>query len=448
MRTRCTVALFLVVVLLCCCLSGVAETRNHQIEDIYHMENSRYSDALIIEKYNEEGELVYYLAAADGTPLTDVYDYISENPFNPLYEVEVLEPEDPVHCKGLITPDGSVLIPPVYVDTKIISDRWVAAFKVASSTSANYDYYAMVGTGYYLIDAIDIFYRGQLAGTLSRDEYIYAYGYGDYLCVQSRNGNYTFYNKSFEISPMKTNGSDEYEITYVDGTRVYYHQGSGVQAFCEGCPLTEEEVSACYMADGEIIYDLQGNVVCQLKEGCESYNTYPSRFAKVRLEDKYGIVDILTGEEVIPMEYDWNLDYYDSKDHNDGYAIVNKDGMFGYVRKGGETICDFVYPYDDVLKEGLISTVNDPEGGVIVITAIAGILPDKYQSIFADDDMRSFIAENADGQQAIIGLNGKELVPFGDYQYIYANNDATVAVTRDSEGGYLVWTMDYEDTIK
>lgn len=62
--------------------------------------------------------------------------------------------------------------------------------------------------------------------------------------------------------------------------------------------------------------------------------------------------------------------------------------------------------------------------------------------------MRSFIAENADGQQAIIGLNGKELVPFGDYQYIYANYDATVAVTRDSEGGYLVWIMDYEDTVK
>ena len=451
MRAKWIVALFLAVALLCSCLTGLAETRSTQI-DAYRIESISGADRLVITRHNEDGDLVDYLAAADGTILSDGYGFVRsayDSSGSPLYSVEALKPEDDIHREGLIDNDGSVVVPLEYIRTECIGNRWAAGFKVVRATGEEYDYYNMFGSDRYVVDAVDIYYRGQLVGTLGREDYSYAYAYGDYLRLQDRNGKYTFYNKELEKSPIKRAGSDEYEYDYdADNNRVYYHQGSGVQAFCEGCPLTEEEVYWCYLNEDNKVLDLQGNVVYEVPEDKTIGDLYPSRYAvmgELAQSDKYGVVDVLTGEIIIPMEYDWNMDYYE----DEGYAAVKKDEMFGYVRKGGEVTCDFVYPYKDVEKEGLLSTVKDPEGGVIVLSAVAGILPEKYKSAYINGNKaRAFRAENDAGQKAIIGLNGKELVPFGDYDEINVNYDATVAVTRDMEGAFFVWTMDYADAVE
>ena len=443
MKEKWIVALILAVVVSCSCLTGLAEVQSVQIE-AYSIKPAVLSDVLIMQIHNESGDLVDYLGTAGGTVLSDGYDNIQEDSYQPLYKVTALEPEDRINPNGLIDADGNVVIPPAYIDVKVLSDRWAVAFKAVSTDGEEYDYYNLFGSSRYLIDTVDIYFSGQLVGTLSRDDYAFAFAYGDYLCLQNRNGAYTFYNKAMEKSPYKADFSSEYDHTYVGDELVYFHQGSGEQAFCEGCSLKEEEVDQYYRIDDDKVYDLQGRAVYQAPEGFRIDSFCSPRHINVQQDDKYGIVDLRIGDVVIPVEYE-DVEYY----ANEGYAAVKKDSMFGYVRNGGDVTCGFEYPYDEVDKYyGTLSQWQDPEGGIVVLSSTAGVLPERYKDVRMVKNGHAFVAENDDGQKALIGMNGKELIPFGDYDSVDVNQNATVAVTRDTEGMLLVWAINYTDAVE
>ena len=445
MRKKWLVALLLVIALTCTGVTALAGTRQMKIEaSIVYC--SPDTDSLIIRA--DDGN--YYLAAVDGTILSDGYDSIQSNSYGQ-YTVKSSEPDDGLPHEGIIDKDGKVIVPPVYFEAESLSDRWAVGYNcvACSEADAMYILYKSNSKEYYKVDTADLYYRGQLIGALDSGECAEVYyAYGDYICVVRPSGMRVFYNNVLEKAPGESYSSSEYDEKYEDGKWVYYHQGTGMQAFCEGCPLTEDEVENCYAQDSGVVYDLQGNVIYQVEEGKYLSYSNPPRCVEIYADEKHGVVDVVTGEEIIPMEYDSIYEYYDNEDHTDGYAAVNKDGLFGYVRRGGEVTCGFEYPFDDVNKYyGLLSYVNDPEGGVIVLSAVAGVLPERYQYVDIDSHARAFVAQNEAGQYAIIGLNGKELVPFGDYNSLDVNNDATVAVAYTSEGEYLVWTFDYQDAV-
>ena len=440
------IALFLALLLALGCFSAIAETRQFYIE-ADSLDIARNSDVLIIGR-----EGATYLAKPDGTVVSAGYDNISEESWTAFFRADAPEHEDKLHYKGLIDAEGRVIIPMQYATLSVLSDRWQLAFKcepVEDEADSDYTLYFLNGSKeYYRFGAVDVYYDAVLEGTLSGEEYMTAYAYGDYLCVSGPNGEYTFYNKCMVKAPYISGYSDEFICEYVDDTPVYIHQGTGTPAFCAGCTLEEDEVDYIYLTEDNTAYDLRGNVVCVLEEGC-SFECWmlDSRCASVKKDDKYGVVDVLTGEVLIPMEYDRLGEYCCDEVTLEGYVFAVKDGKAGYVRRGGEVTCDFEYDADDVIEEGLLSYVYDPEGGIVVLSAAAGILPERYESADLHTGALAFTAGDAEGRVALIGLNGKELIPFGEYDYIYVNDSATLAYGYNDDG-YVVWTIDYADALE
>ena len=106
---------------------------------------------------------------------------------------------------GLLDGQGKELIAPAYDDIQVISERWAAGITLKESTAENYDYETWFSEvkKFFLIDTVDIFYCGEKKGTLTRLDWNYAYAYGDYLVIQSREKKYSAYNKDFVQSPFE-----------------------------------------------------------------------------------------------------------------------------------------------------------------------------------------------------------------------------------------------------
>ena len=385
-----------------------------------------------------------YLADAKGKKLSAYYDYISRS-YDAPNLMEVRANTNSVHREGIIDTDGNIVVPAKYGDVSILSSRWQIGVTLTPSTEKEVGDYSFTNysTGkktYYYVDKVDIYYKGTLVGTVDRTDYDYAYCYGDYICLKNRAGKYTYYNKDFQPSPYKTDYSSEYDTQYKSGKTTYIHAGSGQTAFAPGCTLTPDEVYVCYQLEKGQILDLQGNVVASLKQNYDSVSTFRGKYTQVRLYGKYGLIDD-QGNEAIAPEYD-GMSYSYSDTAYLGFAGVIKDGLFGYVDFNGNVVADFVYGQNAVRDQGTFAYIKDLSGKTIVLSGLVGELPERYADVSISSGALAFVAERSDGQKAVIGLNGQELVPFGEYRYMYVNKAGTVAIAYLESRQYRVWQID------
>lgn len=403
---------------------------------------STISDTLIIRG---DSSGLYGLIDADGNAITEEkYDSIYSVSDQPYFKVKGTS-ADGLHCEGLLDDQGNELIPAQYADVDVISAVWQVGLTLTPSSADDKDYtVSNWSTGekeFYRIDQADFYFKGEKVGTLSRSEYDgYPTAHGDYICVTDRAKAKTFYNSRFEKSPYNTEYSSEYGTEYKNGGVRYYHQGTGQEAFAEGCTLTADEVDSAYMYDKGVVYNLQGGEAFKAAQNYDYVREFYDGYAVVKMNDKEGVID-LAGNEIIPLEYD-SIGNYSRHPFAYGYISAVKDGKFGFLDLSGNVTCDFVYSEDAVDDRGSFGEIQNLDGSVIVLSAAVGELPEHYADVSfpSYNNSRCFIAENENGEQALIDLSGSALIPYGDYR-ISANAAGTVAVVRVDYHNYEVYHL-------
>jgi len=389
----------------------------------------------------------YGLIRPDGTEVIPaVYRSMRSDSYTPYFRVEA-NSSDGVHDEGVIDDQGNVLVPAVYADINIVSDRWMYGVKLVTSTADDKDYtFTNFSTGdksFYRIDTVDFYFRGKLVGTLGRSDFdSYPSAYGDYICIQKRDKTRVYYNSAFEKSPSGADSYGEYDTSYKKGKTTYIHNGSGQTAFDSGCTLTPEEVDQSIVYDQGKFFDLQGNEPFKAAQNYDYMNQFRGGYAVVKMNRLSGLVD-MTGKEVIPVEYDDVGDYTDYPFRH-GVISAVKDGKFGYLDQSGNVTCDFTYSKDIVRNYGSLATIKDLDGSIIVLSGLVGVLPEHYAEVDVRMGARAFVAKNAEGEYSLIDLDGTTLIPYVDCYSIYCNYDATVAAVNLGSRQWLIYTFTHD----
>ena len=391
----------------------------------------------------------YCLIQPDGTKITgEIYNSMYGVSDYPFFKVEA-DSRDGIHDEGIIDDQGNVIVPVVYADVNVVSDRWAYGVKLTSSSADDKDYtFTNFSTGdksFFRIDTVDFYYRGKLVGTLSRSDFDgYPTAYGDYICVPTREKTRVYYNASFEKSPYQAEYSGEYTSNYKNRATHYIHNGTGQPAFEEGCTLTEKEVKKSIVYENGRFLNLRGEEPFKAAQNYDSVRDFSGGYAVVRMNQKSGLID-QTGKEIIPVEYDEVGDYED-RPLEFGAIKAVKDGKFGYLDAAGNVTCDFVYANDIVRCYGALATVKNLDGTTIVLSGLVGELPEHYADVDMSYYGRAFVAENGQDECALIDVTGEVLIPYAETRSIYVNRAATVAFYSLGNRTYRVYTFTHDAT--
>lgn len=434
--------LLVLALTLCLCVpasadSAVQETYTLEARDVVLNEDT---NVLAVRKSGADG---YVLMSPDGQELSDK-TYLSIRARDKLFEVIN---EDGLNTTGVIDSQGNEVVPMQYGDIEYVSDRWTLGVVLEEATADNYDYKTLGGSAFYLVSAYDVYYNGAKVGSLARNEYENAYGYGSYLYVRNREGVWAFYDSAFNKSASEFDGSSEYEDDYKSKT--VWHKGSNQQAFTAGCTLTPDDVEQSIWEKNGEFFDLQGNLLFTAARSYESIRDFTGDYAVVRFDGKYGLID-KQGHEVLPCEYD-EISCSEAFLAS-GYQIVVKDGKAGYVNAQGQVTCDFTYGSSNVnTYRSPFTSLNDLEGNVIVLSGAVGELPERYKSatfVSSCDTCPVFAATNLEGNAGVVDLSGNAVIPFdGTYDNDYdfdISKDGAVIVARQGSGVYAVYLLSHQ----
>lgn len=437
----------MMIAMVCMPIHGMGESAYTDIQAIDLVLN-RNSDTL---GYRPDGSNFYALIKPDGLKITEEkYSSVYAISDYPCFKVEVPS-SDGVHDEGILDDQGNEIVPPVYADVSMISSRWAYGIKLRPSTAEDKDYtYTNWSTNeksFYRIDMVDFYYRGSFAGSLSRSDYDgNPTAYGDYLCVSTRDRTRIYYNSKMVKSTTTKDYSGEYTTSYKNRVTHYVHNGTGEEAFVEGCTLTADQVEKAIVYENGKFIDLQGKEPFKAAQNYDSVQASIKGYAVVSMNYKKGVID-QNGREVIPLVYD-NIDNYYGTLGCFGAIAVEKDGKFGYVDQAGKITCALTYSKDIVHNYGILATVKNLDGTTIVLSGLAGELPEHYPSVEMVYNGRGFVAENESGEKSLIDATGEVLIPYMDTNAIYVNREATVAYCGMGRRNYRIYTFRHEDPVQ
>ena len=329
-----------------------------------------------------ENAKYYCLIKPDGTKLTnEIYTSISAVSSYPFFKVEA-DSKDGVHDEGLIDDQGNVIVPVMYADVSVVSDRWAYGVKLTPSSGDDKDYtFTNFSTGdktFYRIDTVDFYYRGKQAGTLSRSDFDgYPTAYGDYICIQNREKKRVYYNSAMEKSPVDGDYG-EYTSTYKNRATHYVHNGTGMPAFETGCTLTPAEVEKSIVYENGKFLNLQGEEAFKAAQNYDSFSGFHGDYAVVTMNRMKGLIDA-AGQEVIPLEYE-EIGNYEDQYLTFGVISAEKDGKFGFLDAAGNVTCPFTYSKDIVSNRGILASIKNLDGTIIVLSGLAGELPEHFNA--------------------------------------------------------------------
>ena len=426
-------------------------TTEHLINDVKSVSLNRYSGNLTVHLKNNQQQ-VYN---TEGTAaISDQFDIIYSYGSTPFFKPDT---QQTVNGMGLLDGDGSTLIPAQYGDIEIISDRWYAGIALETATSQSYDYSS--GKNFYLIDHVDVYYRGELKGTLSRSEWKNAEAFGDYLRIDDREKNVTFYTKDMQktdrvekVVKKKLENSEKREY-YDDYDTGVWHQGSGQKAFVPSCALTADEVVISLRYQDGAVIDLQGNVVCRPIDCEPTYFSYcKGNLIRVRNSARLeGYID-RSGQQVVPCLYEEIESDLEGAEAI-GYAYAVRDGKAGFVniKTGEET--GFEYSSKLCKQYAGFFTITDLDGQLIVYSAAAGRLPDKFAEIdtpysYTHASNPLAVVKTSEGKLGVLNMQGEWVIPlsagFEGRDRIDTSFDGTVILTyRSDERQYATYTVQY-----
>ena len=436
------ISLVLALALCLALAAAAAETKVEATElEAYTLELNLKTNTLVLTDRETRSKRVTDLEL---NALSDDYGYI-----DPKDGYFVVLQDDDLK-RGLLDGQGKLVIPLEYADFEILSDRWIAAIRLAEATSDNYDYKSFGGNKFYLVDAVDLYYNGEKKGTLARAEWKTAEAFGDYLLVRDPDGNRAFYNKDFEKSAAETDLSREYGED--SSGKTVLHLGSNQPAFTAGCPLTPEEVKQSVWVTRDMkLLDLQGNELADFADYESAIVDADSGLIKLRKSNKkFGLADA-AGKEIIPCRYD-SLTYDLAGAKLSGYAYAEKDGKNGFVNleTGAET--GFTFTTDAGKQRAVFIHVDDPREGKILISAAAGELPGRYRetnSFFPGkgDACPYAVVQEQDDTCHVIGQLGEDILPGVTFSSVYDPNlseDGTLILLKTDTGKYSLYQVAYD----
>ena len=400
-----------------------------------------------------EDDGYYQLISSDGeiiVPASEQYTKMDAQWDMPFFTVEK-DTGDVLRCEGFMAGDGTVLVPAKYFMTDYISDDWQVGYLVTDAAGEDYDfvltYYDDDATEcYYDLETADFYYKGEYVGSLNYDECSteYCCAYGAYLGVYDRAGNHVFYNSKMERSPYEATYFEEFDEEYdlESDQYLYYHQGSGQQAFVPECTLDPDDLENPYLYLDGVLYDITGQEIVRFPHEYDDYSyEFLDGYCITELEGKAGVIT-LKGEELVPFEYD-SVGFYEDHPFRFGYISAVKDGMFGFLDAKGQPTGDFVYPEDEVSNYTTFATIKDENDATAVISAAVGTLPETYTYVYfpSQEGCTAFVAVKEDGTMGVVDLYGNVLVPFGGYYDIDVSLDGTTALVNVDYETFIIYSF-------
>lgn len=420
--------------------------RNNSLPELYPMAN-------VISVRNDRA---YRLLDLNGSPIDmePVLGFPSSSSYEEKNSNIAFFAAEGSNGQGIMTSDGRVISVRNYGDVETLSDRWIAGVVLEKVSAEPYDY-----TGQHRIASVDMYYRDAFVATLTRAEYKSCNIYGDFIYIASPaaildcTGNKTactstdsFWYYSEYNSELDSNSN-----------YIYWHQGSGQQAFTPGCTLTADMVKASVLYDGKGNFiDLQGNVLFStdlLQNTSRTVlKTHAGKYVIIRswsdsiyyMFDLQGNVIVSTASlihEYNPMALGYQL-YTDS------------DGFLHYVDGNGNQTAEFTLRDTSAVDVGcelynlpFLYYQNSETGLYNIITAEAGKLNESYDKVVAYSAYAPLLGVKKGDKVGVIDLQGNTVI---DFQYINMkmSNDGRLMLMQKTDSYpdlYHVYRIDYTD---
>ncbi len=264
-------------------------------------------------------------------------------------------------------------------------------------------------------------------GTLTRDQFMDALAYGDYINIEDRTtGKTTTYDNQFNA--VVTDLDSIYDITL---------PYENIQTFRE---------------NGQTgLQDADGNVI--MSPAFQYINDFRRGYAVVSTGDKEGLIDE-QGNVIVPAEYeDIKTSYYlpvdpeysESGYNSLGYFAVVQDGKLGFVDETGAVTCEPKYSPDILELYGASATYTDMEGNFHILaadgvdTVIEGY--DRVSPMSYGSGMYYQVTDS-DYNQGIIDWHGEEVIPC-QYEGVDLTGDGTMAVVEVDYDSYEFYQLNY-----
>lgn len=388
----------------------------------------------------------YALYDAEGNKLSDGYSYMSDKEGG-LFQ-EVYTTYDTVNSYGLLDRDGQMLIPMQYGKIDVLSEKWILGIVLEETEEEPYDYRALFGGGLFRVLNVDVYFEGQMIGSLERADFADASvtANGSFLAVRKVDRSGYYLNSSFERTDVSEDDFSYREYDEVYGKGVF-HRATGQQAFVDTCTLTPDEVeqSVWYNTDGNFV-DLQGNVIAAGPEAkYDSVGYYGGNYLRLRRDGKYGLAD-LQGNEILAPVYDGMGGGVGGVFYESGYQAVMKDGKLSYIDLEGNVTVTLDYEMSESDFSGFI--YNAPfvtfkeRSKIVVVTAVAGELEETYDEAAMPRESLKVLAVKQGDLWGVIDLEGNVVIPF-EYKYQPDISLDGTLVLGNVDGTYVLRTLSY-----
>lgn len=367
--------------------------------------------------YIDRAEDGYYLYDADGNALSAAYGYITPKQKGLYLEVVSVSATEDLNYLGLLDAQGREILPFAYADFQILDADWVLAFVIAPSDSDLGEYKDADGNK-YIVTRTDVLYKGEIIGSLSREEFIKSYSVGAvgaYMYVKQDSTHVYWLDSSFN----RVDVTDEDYVSTAEFSDIYkkgiFHNPTQQYAFVEGCTLTPDQVNQSVWLDtaAGTLLDLQGNVIAS--ELYYDYAYFRSNYFIVKRNGLCGIVD-LEGNEIVAPQYK-EIAYDDGGLFTQGYtAVLDEKGCLSYLDVNGNVTASVEYELSSSDYKGF--SFNAPivavknMGKYMLISATHGELADKYDDVLSPKGTNSVIAVQKDGLWGVVDMAGNVVVPF------------------------------------
>lgn len=372
-----------------------------------------------------------YMAALDGTALTENIYY------SLAYEkgivIALKNGAEGINSYGGFLADGTLIMPFEYGNISGLNENWAVGVTFVAGTAEEHDYsiYVVGGDDIYAnIERADIYNLASktCVATLTREQYKRAEAFGEYINIQDRNGDTITYDATF--NPVGE------PLRYIDDNS---NVPGAVQRFSFNGKTGLKD------SDDNVVMAPEYDIVFDFYDGC---------YAMVELDGQRGLVDI-EGNLVVPTVYDdMILGIKGPADpgtsyNNVGYFCVEKDGMYGFVRAGGEVTCEPAYAKTDVKVYGASLTFEDSKG-VTHIVAGDGVetVLDAYERYDALNGCYGYYysVTNADGLSGVIDFHGNVIVPC-EHKSVRVSGSGKYLLTDTNYGLKMgVFEINYPDS--
>ena len=439
---------FAAILALCACAAPVCAETTFSAKEIKAdgLELNKEANTLVVTDISAGTK---YVADTEMNQLSEAYVYISSE--GPFFKAA----NEDLHT-GLLDSQGKILLPMEYGEIEVLSNRWIAGIRLTKSDNPddNPDYRSLFGGNSYMIDTVDLYYAGTKIGTLSRREWKRGKVFGDYICVEDREGKQTFYSRDFVRSEAEVKYANEYDNDY--STKTVTHLGSNQAAFTAGCTLTAEEVNqSLWVNSDRQLLDLQGNVIADLSAYRNANVDQDSGLIKLENEEgKKGLADS-TGREIIPCRYD-SMSYALAGALKSGSVYAERDGKCGFVNLATGEETGFTFSKEAGNQRAAFIFVEDPREGEILVSAMAGELAERFQEASANfpnngDGCLYAAVKGQNGDCRVIGQMGEDVLPGVTFQSIYdakMSDDGTLILLPGEERGtYVLYTVQYDPDV-